>query len=231
MAIVVCMAILVLAGFNPSAFSKNAPTGLQLNSANANQPWISGVYYDSAGVAKCYFNGTAIHESGQIIGTVAILGKSYANWANASSTRIGIFSWINTFPLYSDAYGQNRLIWGNLQQQGINQGGNGSSQTSIGWEDITGLLAFVVALSAIIVVASIHFFGSGISDFALSVMYKVAAYMGSWGVFSALAYGCFAIIPFPYNCFLWFVLTIMLCFGIFNSVGHPSGDSGGGGDD
>lgn len=216
LACLIIVSLLAITGLNPEYTFGNA---------NINQPWLSedGTYYDEGGNPKAYINGTAINEAGEIIGEMLPSGPTgYANWKNASSIYIPqLGQWYNTFALYTDQYGANRLLYKDAYQSGSLEGGT-SAGITLG--TLQGILIIVILLTTVIVVAGFRVLGIGIGNFSLKAMYTLTAYLAIWGVFSVIGFPLISTIPYV-GTIIYFVFTAMYCLGIIGSA--SSGSSGG----
>lgn len=100
----------------------------------------------------------------------------------------------------------------------------GSSDAIFDINMISGIVALIIGLVAVGVVAGIHVFGSGLSDYSVQLIHKSTFYYGLWGIFSALSFTCFNSIP-VIGLFLWLGMTLIYTIGFAQSLNTSSGGS------
>lgn len=84
-------------------------------------------------------------------------------------------------------------------------------------EMTTGVIALIIAMSAVAVLAGLRLFSSGLSETSIKIIYNSTVYYGLWGIFSALSYPLFLAIPIL-GVFGWFILTLIYSLGYFEQV-------------
>lgn len=89
----------------------------------------------------------------------------------------------------------------------------------------TGLIILIISMVIIGTVAGVRVLGSGLSNFAVQLLYKSAVYYGLWGMFSIFSITAFISIP-TFGVFFWFILTLIYTLGFFQTL-----NGGGGGED
>jgi hypothetical protein len=100
-----------------------------------------------------------------------------------------------------------------------------NTNVAFGIDMTTGLVILIVSMVIIGTVAGVRVLGSGLSNFAVVLIYKSAVYWGLWGMFSAFSITAFMSIP-TFGVFIWFLLTLIYTLGFFQTL-----NGGGGGED
>jgi hypothetical protein len=173
------------------------------------------VLYDSSGVTVCYKNGTAIVNDGGNL--VSVYG--YAGWKNSTFGA--------AYLLYYDTGGENVVYYSDIYLMG-NEGLDGfvtGTNDFNAW--IFGSLGLIAILSVLIVgvaIASLRFFGSGMSEIGVSAVYKGTAYFIIWMIFSVFALPFFTAMEAS-GIFLgtitFFIFTSIYTLGVINTTGIP----------
>lgn len=168
--------------------------------------------YDSGGHAVCTLgNFSAVEggESGRVVYKLepyGFLGSQYhevARWDNGS---------IVTFDLFYDTQATRQVMWDDITV-GNKQGFQIASAL--------GFIAAVVGLMALAVVVGVKVFGFGTSNGMVVVM--GTAYLGIWGVFSALGFDLIMAMDLL-GPVIYLTLTLIYTLGIIGSFQGGSDD-------
>lgn len=81
-----------------------------------------------------------------------------------------------------------------------------------------GLIAVLIAVSVVASLIGIRVLGSGFSETTIKILYNTTFFYGTWGLFSALSFNWFLIIPFGLGWIIFFILTGILSFGIVQQI-------------
>lgn len=157
---------------------------------------VSG-WYDGNGHQVCYKNGTETGEAGYVVWRRSG-NPTVPFWKNAT----------NEYIIYNTATGDYRP----------------ELDFTFGAWDAIGLVALIAALTALSVVAGLHFFGSGTSDISVGAIFKGTGYVFLWATFSALSFSLISSIPSFMGYGFYFFLTVLYVLGIINSVGSPGSE-------
>jgi hypothetical protein len=93
---------------------------------------------------------------------------------------------------------------------------------SISLIGVDGLLALMIGFIAIATLLGVHFFGSGLSDSSINIIYKSTVFYTIWGIFSFLGLGVgneYGIISIPvFGVIIYFILTLVYVVGVQSQI-------------
>lgn len=170
---------------------------------------VSPIYYDYGGNPKCYANLTCIAENGRLVSQKYIPGLVF--WNNGST--------IN-YPLWHDATRQNPVKWTEVSNLDGVSSASGGFTVSLG--TTLGLLAVIAGIIAVGVIASVKFFGFGLSDVGINTLMKGAAYIIVFALFSGLAMNLIIAGGDLFTPIIYLALTGVFMFGVMGEIGTPS---------
>lgn len=98
-----------------------------------------------------------------------------------------------------------------------------TTNVNFGLDMTTGLIILIITMVVIGTIAGIRVLGSGLSNFAVTLVYKSAVYYGLWGMFSAFSLTAFMTIP-VFGVFIWFLLTLVYTLGFFQTLNGGGGE-------
>lgn len=162
----------------------------------------STIYYDSAGVAKCYANGTVIGEAGVILNGDGNL----AQWGNETQ-------WWGGYSVYYQLY------WDESATQPVSYSDVGKGYPASGSINIYssfGLIAMIIGIMALAGVVGLRIMGSGIAERSASTIIMGTAFIGLWTIFSAISFTI--ITSFALGSILYLALTACYCIGILMNM-------------
>lgn len=116
--------------------------------------------------------------------------------------------------------------WANTSNIGGTWSENGTVTTveteavslTVGFDWATGALAVMVGGIAIIAILGIRVLGSGLSDFSVEAISKIALFYVFWLFFSLFALEAFELMPFYLGWVLYLFLTMFYSFGIMEEL-------------
>jgi len=81
-----------------------------------------------------------------------------------------------------------------------------------------GLIVIIISAIALGLIG-INVLGSGLSDNSVKIIWNGIIYYGLWGIFSALGFNVFTLIPVGFGLLIWFILTMVYSLGVFHQMG------------
>jgi hypothetical protein len=135
------------------------------------------VYYDALGSPTAYYNGSS-YRPGEI-GRIRDLinNKDLAFWGNLSGN----------FQLYKDAAATQQLKLSELSPVLTGESSSAAGGFSVSLGTTLGILAIISGIVAVGVIASVRFFGFGLSETGINTLMKGGAYIIAFSIFSGLA--------------------------------------------
>lgn len=194
---------------------------------------VAPVYYDSAGVVKCYYNLTAVGESGVVV-AIRELGTNIpcAAWKNGTEL-------LSIYPLYYDAYGQRPVLYSDIALNAIKEvagdAGASSRYSYIVQPAVTvpssesfiysayvnvlsgGLTAIMVAVVAFITLLSLNVVATGLNAFGTRSLTTIMFFGGLWALVSAFGVSVLTSIPF-FGWLVYLLLTFVYFLGVWGEI-------------
>lgn len=124
-----------------------------------------------------------------------------------------------------DVYGSNVTVgnetdvsgglWENSTESGVEL--EGYSLTA-GFDPLYGAIAIVVGSLAVAILAGVKVLGSGLSDFTVKMIVKVAVFYSFWILVSMFAVNAFALFPLGFGWLIYLLMTLMYGFGVMEET-------------
>lgn len=165
-------------------------------------------YYDLNGNAICYRNLTAVagQSQGQVIYYQYV---PYAYWRNST----------NVYAMYNDNVAG---VQTKMTETWAVSSGSGSRGFEATISTELGVLAVISGIVAVGLIASVKFFGFGLSDTGINTLMKGGAYIMIWAIFSGLAMQLIINAGDFYTPIIYLGLTGAYTFGCLGDIGTPS---------
>lgn len=163
----------------------------------------AGGWYDANAHLVAYANGSYAGEYGNL--TFPITAGSAGPW--------------NSLPLWKNTTSQYN-VYDEFGERITSAGGIATDFSVAGAIGLMGIVIGGVVLAGVV---GTRIFGSGVSEEAVSAIWKTTVLIAVWGVFSVLSLNFIAGASFL-GPFFWLFLTFIYTMGIINQVGHPGED-------
>jgi hypothetical protein len=171
------------------------------------------LYYDVDGNPKIYANLTEVNPGEGIMASFPYV-PGLVFWRNGTTP-------FTFFPLFHNTDGTNPVKWSEVGQlNGLATNTGGGFQAGLG--TTLGLLAVIAGIVAVGVIASVRFFGFGLSDVGINTLMKGGSYILVWAIFSGLAMNLIVAGGDFYTPITYLGLTGVFAFGVMGEIGTPS---------
>lgn len=165
-------------------------------------------YYDEDGCPKILIETMEAVETSEnlhIVGQGAYSTALFYNDTNIIHTY---------YELYYDTGASEPVVYKDI---GKTYAGDSKTALTVDMNNAFAFLAIVVGVSALVAVIGLQIFGSGESEFSLTVITLFTGFMAFWAIVS---YGALAMITaIPYGSILYVILTLMYSVGCFQQIG------------
>ena len=202
-----CMAVLVLfslTGFGEEVFGED---DLYLSGTNLDY------YYDENGAQKVLIETMAPVDSDEnfhIVGQGAYSTALFYNDTDIIHTH---------YELYYDTGAEHPVIYKDV---GKRYSGSSGSTLTVDMNSGLAFIAVCVGVTALVSVIGLQIFGSGESEFSLTVITMFTGLLAFWAI---LSYGGLPMITsIPYGSVLYVIFTLMYAVGCFQAVSSGSAE-------